>query len=110
MREDRCGPELSAGVGEGEGSISRPGDHSTGDAQQGEEANLILTLIDYNERGLGAVRLLVEVSHETLMSRTAHEYWPRGEIKRSRLVQPGKSVDGSMVLGAGCHSRMHQLQ
>ena len=48
MREDRCGgPEWNAGVGEGEGSTSRPGDHSTGDAQQGEEASLILAMIDY---------------------------------------------------------------
>ena len=40
LREDRCGPEWNAGVGEGEGSISHPGDHSTGDAQQGGEASL----------------------------------------------------------------------
>ena len=40
LREDRCGPEWSEGVGKGEGSTSHRGDHSTGDAQQREEADL----------------------------------------------------------------------
>ena len=56
------------------------GDHPTGDAQQREETNLVLTLIDYNERGPGTGLLM---------------RWPRGGTKGGRLVQLEKSVGGS---------------
>ena len=51
---------MLASTGEGR-TIFLRGDHSTGVAQQREETNLILTLIDYNEPGLRAGLLTVEV-------------------------------------------------